>query len=215
MPSGQTIHDLLPISGSQVTTDNTLKALRAAISESWPQIKVPKYAASAGTFSATTFTYSLSALTDLTEYGVIRVYVDPDSASDGPTIGKREWRQYKDNSGNWQLEFSADITNKHSGKDFHVLYPAKTADISAIGDSIELPQNYLIYYCAWWYALYGLSEPESGRGTYTDRALMWQDAWRNALRENETPGFDAPYWHGADKMFGQRGHVDNPTGRYP
>ncbi len=205
MTTSNQVHARLPLTaGGNVTQANTLKAVQMGISSSWPFIKVPKYAASAGTLSSQTFTYSLSALTDLTSEGISRLFVEPIAATDGPPIMKRAWRDYKDSSGDWQIEVSPGFASEFNGKDFGVFYGAMTADVTSGTADIDLPEDYLIAFASWWYANFALTVPESRRSFYTDRIVIMKDEWMNKLKAHATLGFDKLQTNTQDNMGGSR-----------
>lgn len=205
MTTANQVHARLPLTaGGNVTQANTLKAVQMAISRSWPFIKVPMHVSSAGTLSTQTYTYSLAALTDLTSDGISRLFVEPFAVTDGPPIMKRAWRDYKDSSGNWQLEIAPSVTSEFNGKDFGVFYGAKTADETVGTTEIDLPEDYLITFAAWWYANFGLTVPESRRSSYTDRIVIMKDEWQSILKANATMGFDKLQTNTQDNMQGAR-----------
>ena len=211
MTTANKVHARMPLTaGGNVTEANTLKAVQMAISSSWPFIKVPRHVANVATLATQTFTYSLSALTDLTSEGISRLFVEPIAATDGPPIMKRGWRDYKDSSGDWQIEFSPRVTSEFNGKAFGVFYGAMTADVTSGDTEIDLPEDYLIAFVAWWYANFALTVPESRRSFYTDRIVIMKDEWMNKLKSHATLGFDKLQTNTQDNMRGRRRSL-----RYP
>lgn len=186
----QTIHDLLPISGSRVGTDATLKACKLAAYRSAPSILVPTYR-TVSSMAANTYAYELSS-TDFNDimpaYGLSAVYLHPANANSGPPMKRRDWEQYRNTSSNWVLRFGYDVVANNVGQQIDAYYASRTTAPTTTTESLELPEDYLISFCVWWYALNGLHEIAAERGAIRDRLLIMKEEWQQILRANQTRG---------------------------
>jgi hypothetical protein len=155
-----------------------------------------------GPLAANTYVYSLATYTDIElKTGITRVWVEPSSSNLGPDIHKRDWEVNQDASGNWQLTVSTKMVSNHVGKNIIIQYPARTAQITDISDTIALPRSYLLAFVTWWYAFHGLSVPETSRGTYEIRLMAMKREWEDALRQNKTLGPPSPTSWAKDRKF--------------
>jgi hypothetical protein len=157
MTTGQNIHDNLPIPAA--TTAQTLLALKAATWSAWPMVRINEYKTSVATLSANTYEYSLSAISDLTrEEGVSRVFVTA-TTSEPKTLVRAVRQRYVQDSAAWYLIFTAPFVTAYSGQPVHIEYQRRPAAPSAIGDTLEIPEEFAYWYAIHWYATRGIAEP--------------------------------------------------------
>jgi hypothetical protein len=186
MTTGQELHDRLML--SPIQTADTLKALRAAIGESWPTYKLEETATMATAFSSTVFEYSLSTVTLLhRDQGPGEIYVSYSTSE--PLIRVRPWwAWYDQSSAAWTVRFPSDVVSTYDGKTWYVHYQYKHPDITALSDTVYLPEDYALYFCQHWYGLKKISEAN------TDQRSQWvryqetnYQLARQALLRNLTP----------------------------
>ena len=124
-----------------------LEAINAAIDEAFPQIANVKVDSSI-TLASTTFEYTPTATPEI-EQGFAGAYVTPFSTTDEPKIRLTQVRQRLSTT-TWTIIVPRTITEEWNGKTLHVEYNSRVARITAAGDSIELPMDYLFAYASWW-----------------------------------------------------------------
>lgn len=143
---------LTAIPGEQPPDDKIIGWLNAAISASWPHIKIREYAASAVTLVASTYTYSLSGVTPALsrKLGVGKVLLNADSYN---PIEQHGIKQYFDETsgfaGSWTLVVPSNIADGYAGKTLDIIYQHAHSLIDALDDTIALPLDYLLYYIKW------------------------------------------------------------------
>ena len=120
------------------------RAVNRAIRGSYPHFKVEKKNETV-TLAAGTYIYSLSAITDIEEHGINRVYVEP-ATSDAEWIPLRRVEQ-RLADGVWYLYVPDDIGDTYSGKKLRIHYYAAPAEITDwSGGTLEARfVNYVIF----------------------------------------------------------------------
>jgi hypothetical protein len=196
--TGTAVHDTLAVKGK--TNADTLLALKAAISASWPQIRMNEYAATIATLATETYTYSLSALTLLdSELGISRLYIKRED--DEPEVLTRGWRQYFDQSaGAWTLVIEPSLVEAYVGKVVNGQYQYRHPTISALTDTVYLPADYLAAYCEFWYAKNRMWENLTDKGQLTNLLVLGREEWQRILRANQTPALHLLPMAGYDRM---------------
>jgi len=196
--TGTAVHANLPVAGK--TEANTLLALKSAVQHSWPQIRMNEYAATVATLATDTYTYSLSALTLLhPDLMLSQVYIVRDT--DEPMVLTRGWTQYWDKSANaGTLTVEPWIVETYVGKVLNARYQYPHAAISALSDTLYLPQDYLEAYCAYWYAQNRLWENLTDKGAISNLLVLYRDEYQAILRRHQTPPIHMLPLPGFDRM---------------
>lgn len=196
--TGTNLKDLVYIASKSDT--DMLKAVKAAVSQSWPNIRVNEYA-SAGTLAASTYEYSLSALTTLDPlFGVGEVLID--ESTSGAPVRRHGVKQYYDHSATaWTLVFDASLVSTYLGKTFYVRYQYPHALPSALTDTLYLPTSYLIPACTHWLAMYYASQENVDRSGFERIADRSEREYVAALRANQTPALTPLPTAVLDRMY--------------
>jgi hypothetical protein len=134
-----------------------IKAVNFAIDSSWPSFRITEYAA-AGTFDASTFTYSLALLTTIdVQAGVSRVSVIPTNANSVDV--SHRCRQYYDHSATaWTLDVAPAIAQKYHGYPFYVDYQYRHPRITTLADTVYLPIDVAADAALLWFSMFGGTE---------------------------------------------------------
>jgi len=183
--TGTIVKSSLPIADSILTDDAVLlRCLNAAIAKASPRILAIEYVADIGTLAQGTYEYSLSTLDGTThpvptDIGISRVYVDEDSTNRPETLHRKDVRQRFDQStGLWTLIFTPTTCLGYDTKTFSIEYHYVHPVITALGNTIDLPLNYLIAA-----TLYEIAYYKTTLGP-TD-AAQWRDALVEARNERD------------------------------
>lgn len=144
---------LTAIPGNPPDDDKIVGWLNAAISASWPHIKIREYAEDAVTLVSGTYTYSLSGVSPSLsrKLGVGQVYLNY-LTTEAPML-LHTVRQYFDETtgftGAWTLVVPPDIADGYPTKTLDIIYQHAHALIDDLDDVIALPFDYLLYYVKW------------------------------------------------------------------
>ncbi len=196
--TGTIIHDSLPLE-SPKTAALTLLALNLAIRAAWPSIKISEYATSVATLVATTYEYSLAAVTPAPDpkLGIAQVFIVENTTL--PEVSHEAvWQRYDHSDGFFKLVFAPDITRAYPTKTVNILYQRPHTAITALTDTIELPDHYLTAYCMAWYATKILSKQTVDLGGWRDIRHDNQEDWQQALRDNHTSLMPTLGWWKSD-----------------
>lgn len=158
MATGQEILDAIALADSNKTVAATnLKMVNFAIDSSWPWYRLNEQA-QGGTFAASTYTYSLSALTLIDrDLGIASLTVVPTNGA--PIDISHRTRQYYDNSSAaWTLVVSPDIINKYANYPFYVEYQYRQPRITALSETVNLPIDVAADAAMLWTTMYGATQ---------------------------------------------------------
>jgi hypothetical protein len=186
MATVQDVHDNLSTfaAGIAPAAATTLSYLKEANARAWPKIKVMARAASIGTFTAGTFQYALTAATGLSDPpGLARVYAAAESSTDEPEIGLAGWR-LNNNAGSFSITFKANIVSYYAGRAFHVEYQRRPTEPTAVGDTLEIPYDYAIYYAQYAYCRRQMSETNTEKRHWEILMDEYRESAMEALEAN-------------------------------
>ena len=139
-------------SDERFTSTQKLAAINAAIYASYP--RVAKVAVDSSiTLATTTFEYTPTATDVPVETGFAAAYVTPESITSEPKIRLGRSVRQRQAGTTWTIIVHPNITAGYNGNVLHLEYNARIAPITALGDAIELPLDYLWKQAAYFLAL--------------------------------------------------------------
>lgn len=169
--------------GGQRTAENDLLAINDAIRKVWPTVKQEVHAASVFTFASGTLTYSLSALTDLTDRGVARLLVYPDS-NDAPVEVPAWVGKYNYVDDTWSVTVPATVAAAYGGKSVDVLYWARHPVLSTLADTTQLPDDLLQAGMKAWYAELMLTQGNVQNSNWRDLLPLYRQEFESLKKRH-------------------------------
>lgn len=129
-----------------------LTAINAAIDSAWPEIKAVAVDSSI-TLANTTFEYTPSGTAEV-EGGFAIGYV---TLTSNPKQHLKGLSQRQSGT-TWIIRVRRDIASAYTGQTLHLQYNTRVARIAALGDSVELPIDYLWKMAGYYLCLFALTK---------------------------------------------------------
>lgn len=144
------LHNRFANKTADLTTTLVLAYINTAIRHGFPHFKQYKRDEDVVTLAASTYIYSLAAITDtLPSWGVSRVYVT--SPHDEPSLRLQAVQQFED-SGTWKLRMPARVVAAYAGQGVHVEYQTTYDELTAITEELPVDEDYVYFDCCVQYA---------------------------------------------------------------
>jgi len=153
----EVINDMPMDSAFKSNSTTNLAAVNAAIRSSWPMWRMTEYA-QGGTLAASTYEYSLSALTTIDPAtGVAAVFVIP-ANSYQRDISHRCRQYYSHTDSAWTLVVAPEVITRYATSPFYVEYQYPHPVITALTDTVYAPVRALAVSALLWLSMEGASE---------------------------------------------------------
>lgn len=171
---------IFPSAGVPAADASWVILLNLAIRSAWPVLRITERSTTAFTIASGTFDYSMGSLSPVPDrqLGIAKVFIQDAGATTAPDeLHKVE--QYFDGSADaWYVRLQAWQASQYNGKVANVIYQYQHPDITAIGETIYMPEDYLVHKCVAFLAqqLY-LSPASTSTNRYGD---VWQDNMKRA-----------------------------------